>query len=77
MENVCPLCNAMQELAETCPVCGEILLDGGTVNNYLGPYSPYADSRFLPLQPEGYCRHLLYCPACGYDAQVLLALVSI
>ncbi|WP_371381490.1 hypothetical protein [Sporomusa aerivorans] len=77
MENVCPLCNAMEKVEEACPSCGEIMLDGGAVNNYLGPYSPYAENDFLPFQTDRYCIHLLYCPVCGYDTQVLQAMMTI
>ncbi|WP_425057784.1 hypothetical protein SCACP_23240 [Sporomusa carbonis] len=77
MEQVCPLCNAMQTVAEECPYCGNNIVDGGSLNNYLGPYSPYMEAKSLPLQPEGYCVHLVYCPECQYDARLAVALVTI
>lgn len=77
MEKVCPLCNAMQAVENKCPQCGRILMDGGTLNNYLGPYSPYMEAQSLPFQSEQYCMHLMYCPACDYDTQIILELVTI
>ncbi|HWR10117.1 hypothetical protein [Sporomusa sp.] len=77
MEMVCPLCNAMQAIEENCPCCGQLMIDGGSVNNYLGPYSPYVETASLPFQSAGHCVHLLYCPVCDYDVRVALALVSI
>lgn len=77
MEKVCPLCNAMQVIENKCPYCGEAMMDGGTLNNYLGPYSPYMEGQSLPFQSEQYCTHLMYCPACNYDTRIMLALVSI
>lgn len=68
MEKVCPLCNALTAVAASCPVCGRPLADGGAVENYYGPYSPYMDVDSLPhCGSESQCVHLLYCPECGYD----------
>lgn len=77
MEKVCPLCNALQVITEKCPQCGAILVDGGSVSSYLGPYSPYMDSQCLPFQSDDHCLHLMYCPVCRYDTRVPLAFVTI
>ncbi|HWR43033.1 hypothetical protein [Sporomusa sp.] len=77
MEKVCPLCNAMQAIDKKCSYCGHQMIDGGSLNNYLGPYSPYVETGSLPFQSEGHCVHLLYCPVCDYDTRVALALVTI
>ncbi|SDE18607.1 hypothetical protein [Sporomusa acidovorans] len=77
MEKVCPLCNALQAIVETCPYCGGKMVDGGSISNYLGPYSPYMDKESLPLQSEDYCLHVIYCPVCAYDTRMALALVAI
>ncbi|HML35257.1 hypothetical protein M7775_11425 [Sporomusa sphaeroides DSM 2875] len=76
LEKVCPLCNALQQVEKKCPHCGKTMLDGGALNNYLGPYSPYMEAQSLPFQSEAYCIHLLYCPECDYDRQEILALVA-
>ncbi len=76
MESVCPLCNALAPVEKKCPVCGQLLVDGGSLNNYLGPYSPYGEIAVLPFQSAGHCTHLLYCPVCDYDIRVTLALVN-
>ncbi len=77
MEKVCPLCNALQTITETCPRCGASLVDGGALSGYLGPYSPYMDVQGLPFCSEGYCVHLVYCPTCEYDTRLPLARVTI
>ncbi|BBB92657.1 MAG TPA: hypothetical protein PKA28_03490 [Methylomusa anaerophila] len=76
-EKVCPLCNALQAVTEICPNCGENMVDGGGINDYVGPYSPYMDSLHMPLQNEGYCLHLLFCPACKYDTLMAFALITV
>lgn len=77
MENICPLCNGLQSINEICPNCGEIMVDGGALANYLGPYSPYAEIASLPSQSEAQCIHLIYCPKCRYDDRVSVSLITI
>lgn len=68
MEKVCPICNALDDVDKSCPRCGRKMLDGGAIQNYLGPYSPYMDGDAIPLNMlEERCVHLLYCPNCHYD----------
>ncbi|MGL5514144.1 MAG: hypothetical protein ACRDBM_13035 [Sporomusa sp.] len=76
MEHVCPLCNGMQTFAQNCPVCHQPMIDGGTINNYLGPYSPYMAIDSLPFKTEGYCVHLIYCPECDNEIRLAQALVT-
>lgn len=71
MEKVCPICNALDEVHESCPHCGYEMLDGGALQNYLGPYSPYMEGDLIPLNMlEQECVHLVYCPNCHYDMRV-------
>lgn len=75
---ICPLCNAMASIAAKCPVCGRPLSDGGALENYFGPYSPYMDVRSLQGgEADSQCVHLLCCPECGHDERVAWALVEV
>ncbi|WP_040683290.1 hypothetical protein [Thermosinus carboxydivorans] len=78
METVCMLCNGMMDIDQWCPHCGSKLTDGGALENYLGPYSPYVavDSINYGL-PDKQCVHLLVCPVCGYDTRIATAFVTI
>lgn len=72
MDKVCPLCNALYAITSQCPNCGRLLQDGGSLQNYIGPYSPYMES-----DSENQCIHLLYCADCHYDVRVATKLVII
>jgi hypothetical protein len=72
MDKLCPACNGLDLIKDQCPICGEILLDGGSLQNYVGPYSPYMESDI-----ENQCIHILYCAECGYDARIALQLIYI
>lgn len=67
---VCPLCNGLFALTLTCPSCGQTMEDGGFMENYFGPYSPYLDETILDQVdgvPGDKCLHLFHCKHCGYD----------
>lgn len=71
MEKVCPICNGLEEIDEVCPQCGHKMLDGGALQNYLGPYSPYVESDMVPLNmTNNGCVHLVYCPNCNFDIRM-------
>lgn len=72
MDRICPLCNALDSITTECPNCGRLLQDGGSVQNYIGPYSPYMESNIV-----NQCIHLLYCIECHYDVRVAYQLVII
>lgn len=68
--NICPLCNGLTEIKLTCPKCGCTMKDGGFMEGYFGPYSPYLDESILDQVDgvsESKCLHLFYCSSCGYD----------
>ena len=70
MEEICPLCNALEFVEAECPLCGNLLTDGGPVENYYGPYSPYMDVASLQFMlPDRQCVHILFCPQCGYRSR--------
>ncbi|MDR7868159.1 MAG: hypothetical protein RIN56_15285 [Sporomusaceae bacterium] len=78
MEKVCPVCNGLTEVAARCPRCGRSLADGGALENYFGPYSPYMDATSLQQgAPDTQCVHLIYCPGCGYDVRTAWELVTV
>lgn len=78
MEKLCPICNALEEINKECPLCGNKLLDGGVIQNYLGPYSPYMEAETIPLNMNtNYCIHLLYCSNCNFDTSSSWELVII
>jgi len=78
MELICPLCNGFITYKKSCPFCGNSLRDGGTLQDFYGPYSPYDDFDNYPLVfemkgKEDYnCIHLVYCPICGFDTRIVI-----
>lgn len=78
MEKVCPICNGMETIDQRCPNCSRILTDGGILENYYGPYSPYMDIESLQhFLPHEQCIHLLYCTNCHYDRRVAWKLIPV
>lgn len=78
MSYICPYCNGMLTLNSLCPQCGEPLTDGGRLDDYSGPYSPYRQIDDLKLT-NGYpdlarhqCIHQTYCGKCGNSAIMAL-----
>lgn len=78
MEQICPLCNGLQEIDRRCPKCGKEMLDGGRLQDFYEPYSPYLDDNLLS-PPKlaldnslGLCMHLIYCPRCGEDQRIII-----
>lgn len=72
MDKLCPVCNGLEAITEQCPICGEVLSDGGSLQNFVGAYSPYMESDIV-----NQCIHLLYCTECCYDVRIALQLVMI
>lgn len=77
MDKVCPICNGLQTLNVHCPRCGHLMADGGAVEDYLGPYSPYFRSQMLDEIDSSHCVHLLTCPYCEYDTRSAWAMISV
>lgn len=78
MEKVCPLCNGLEAVKTICSECGRRMVDGGALEDFLGPYSPYMETESINYGlPEQQCVHLLYCPACHNDARAALEYLSI
>lgn len=70
MDKACPLCNGIQQVNGQCPRCQRPWQDGGAVDVFLGPYSPYETQLVYTTEQEDSCVHLLYCPHCGIDKRV-------
>lgn len=73
---ICLICNGMKTFERNCPQCGKRMADGGRLDDYSGPYSPYREIEHLKLT-NGYfdaanhlCVHHTYCGVCGYSAIV-------
>lgn len=75
----CPLCNGLRTEIILCPNCKIKMLDGGTSESYLEPYSPYLPEK-IQNQVDGVsateCVHLFYCPHCGYDHRYVTNLIN-
>jgi rubrerythrin len=71
----------MIQVTAQCPVCGHSLLDGGNLQDFFGPYSPYEEMNsygdLAQANEEGQCVHLIYCPQCGYDHREAIAQVEV
>lgn len=65
-ENICPVCNGLITLEESCPDCKETLEDNGHLENLLGPYAPYEENEETKNLDEkrGNCLHKVVCPYC-------------
>ena len=59
----------MIDVTELCPSCGGKMEDGGALDEYYDPYSPYieATSGKYAIEDSDKCIHLIYCPFCGKD----------
>ena len=71
---LCPLCNGIYTKNIICPNCKRQMEDGGILENYYEPYSPYLPDEILN-QVDGVssdqCIHLFYCPNCNYDRRYI------
>ncbi|NLC76061.1 MAG: hypothetical protein GX750_00330 [Clostridia bacterium] len=78
MATVCPLCNGLTVLTAPCPRCQEPVEDGGQMEGYDDPYSPYEDDLLVPApnageDPQKWCWHLVYCRQCGWEGNLPVA----
>ena len=62
-DNICPVCNGLITLEQSCPDCKEILEDSGQIENLMGPYAPYEEHGRLS-EKKGNCIHQIVCPYC-------------
>lgn len=73
---ICPLCNGMRSIHQLCPQCGISMEDGGSLESYYGPYSPYEEQLINSTDDDRKCTHLIYCPNCGKDYRAEIVQVS-
>ena len=66
-DHICPFCNGLYELKVSCPYCGSSMEDCGTLQEMLGPYSPYEENSLLMGNHS--CIHQLYCHHCQAQLQ--------
>jgi hypothetical protein len=73
MEQVCPLCNGLQQLRARCDRCGAQMVDGGKVTDYLDDYAPYWNTPYDMQENEaGRCTHVLFCPGCSNESYAIV-----
>jgi len=83
MDLICPVCNGLLSLEQSCPHCGNKLVDGGIIQDYDGPYSPYQDQDIIQFitglvaGADERCVHLYYCPACRWDTRIAVSKVPV
>lgn len=62
---ICPYCNGLKALEIACPSCNNIMRDAGTLQEALGPYSPYEENSLIHQQFG--CVHRLFCDTCNSE----------
>ncbi|MCL6639264.1 MAG: hypothetical protein K6T80_06240 [Firmicutes bacterium] len=69
--SVCPLCNGLYELNQTCASCGGPFIDRGALQDFYDDYSAYLDQALYEdgyrCNRDEYCVHLFACPRCHVD----------
>lgn len=71
MEQVCPICNGLNNHRAICQVCGSPMDERGSMEDYAGPYSPYMDDESFACNNSNMvigdhqCIHLYVCSNCG------------
>lgn len=71
MGAVCPVCNGLSKLLQTCQRCGMILHDEGMLTDFIGPYSPYELSPRTNGE-NGTCIHILHCAQCNRESYAIV-----
>jgi len=77
MNNVCPLCNSLEEMQVVCEHCQIPMKDCGKIVDHLDQYSAYEDIDTLKLADgdeqslkNGICLHVFVCPSCFLETTV-------
>ena len=69
----------MITLEPDCPHCGQRMEDGGMLQDFTGPYSPYQDQELIQSltgsREDDPCVHLYYCPDCRWDTRIAVSKV--
>lgn len=73
MDNVCPICNKINEIKFNCVKCGNLMVEKGRKQEYYDDYS--ADD---PIKDyDEYCMHLFKCTKCEYMEDVKIRKIII
>ncbi|AFV11193.1 hypothetical protein Tph_c09640 [Thermacetogenium phaeum DSM 12270] len=66
MTTGCPVCNGLTPIEETCPSCGALMEDCGSMADLSDPYGPYEEKRenIAGYTGDNLCLHFLQCPNC-------------
>ncbi|MCK0470320.1 hypothetical protein [Halalkalibacter sp. APA_J-10(15)] len=77
--SMCPVCNGLNELNETCKHCHTILVDHGRMMDFGEKYDAYLPIEMKKLdngikddQKEEKCAHIVACPTCNKASLVLI-----
>lgn len=72
--SMCPVCNGLTEIPQSCPNCANSMEECGKTVDYLDDYSAYMDQQLLEKvdglsheESNRYCLHLYHCAACERD----------
>jgi hypothetical protein len=83
MNEICPVCNGLYEINELCSRCETEMDQAGKIEDYYGPYSPYAEKDAFVLennilyQADNSCIHLCICPLCNNLQYTSVKLISV
>lgn len=76
---ICPICNALQEIKQSCPTCQHALKGAGKVSDYSDPYGHYNDENTVKMgdgfpntAKDEICPHLFKCENCTYEQIVFI-----
>lgn len=70
---ICPICNGLEDICQSCPQCGRPMEERGPLQDFIDGYSPYLSQEMGEgLAPPGTCVHLYYCRACDRDQRLAI-----
>ncbi|SHK15408.1 hypothetical protein [Paramaledivibacter caminithermalis] len=75
MEQICPLCNGLQEYEVECEECKGKMIDKGRMSDYYDNYSSYLDMNITELidgVQSDKCVHLFSCSDCKNDKRITI-----
>lgn len=76
MEQICPLCNGLEEYEIKCEECDDKMIDKGRIAEYYDNYSSYLEMS-ITEQIDGAsnnkCVHLFSCINCNNDKRISIS----
>ncbi|MCT8139473.1 hypothetical protein H1D32_18240 [Anaerobacillus sp. CMMVII] len=77
--SMCPLCNGISVIEESCEVCHSVMSDKGRLMDYFDDYSAYLDIEGMKLfdgikndAQNQQCPHIFYCSKCHIEKTLLI-----